>query len=123
MPHAQIKQRELPRTEVGNLLFVAPPPSPIRFFLFYYECRNFHNPQGLWVFGLLKPSRHDCMDAGGRATQEQLPMDDARELQGCIYAFSEARTPVDLSLHGTTKPPGAPPKTTKPVELRPNRLE
>ncbi len=38
-----------------------------------------------------KPSSHDCMDAGGRATQEQLPRDDLRELQGCIHAFSKQK--------------------------------
>jgi hypothetical protein len=29
------------------------------------------------------------MDAGGKATQEQLPRDDLRELQGCMHAFSK----------------------------------
>ena len=41
-----------------------------------------------------KPSSHDCMDAGGRATQEQLPMDDLMELQGRIYVFSDHKAVI-----------------------------
>ena len=45
-----------------------------------------------------KPSSHDCMDAGGRATQEQLPKDDLKELQGRIYAFSDHKAVLATSL-------------------------
>jgi hypothetical protein len=38
-----------------------------------------------------KPSIHDCKDAEGRAMQEQLPMDELRELQGSIYAISDRK--------------------------------
>jgi hypothetical protein len=36
-----------------------------------------------------KHSIHDCMDAEGRAMQEQLPMDELSELQGSIHAISD----------------------------------